>query len=379
MRVLMISLLVIGCAAAEKTGMPAAVDMAGGATVFDPCGQAGVGPSCGKSCSGDGDCGATLYCGATGKCTADCTPLGGECGAGRCGLDGRCERGGSPDMECGRIEVTAELVVPTVELLIDQSGSMTEDFGGVPRWEAMKSALVGAGGVVTQLESRVRFGASLYTNTGGTCPQLTAEGAAMDNRVAIDTLITSHPVPTDGDTPTGESLRALVSALGAPTAHTVIVLVTDGDPDTCAAPDWDLDAAKLVAVEAARDAYAAGFPVYVLSVGGDTTAAHMQDVANAGAGVMSGATYFRADTAVQLADAFRSIIRGARECRFTLSGTVVDAAAGQITLGGTALGAADWHLVDAHTIELVGAACDTFKDTDDITLAASFACGSIVL
>jgi hypothetical protein len=239
---------------------------------------------------------------------------------------------------------------------------------------------VGAGGIVTQLESRVRFGASLYTNDGGAqCPLLTAQGAAMDNRASIDTLITDHPVPPEGDTPTGESLRALVSALGTPMGRTVIVLVTDGDPDTCAAPDWDLDTAKVVAVEAARDAYLAGYPVYVLSVGGDTTAAHMQDLANAGAGVISGAPYFRADNATQLADAFRSIIRGARECRFTLAGTVTDASAGQVTLGGSVLGASDWRLVDAQTIELVGSACDTFKDTDDITLSASFACGSIVL
>lgn len=37
----------------------------------------------------------------------------------------------------------------------------------------------------------------------------------------------------------------------------------------------------------------------------------------------------------------------------------------------------EWHLVDADTIELVGAACDRFR-AGDATLVAEFECGVIV-
>src|SRR5262245_63952803 len=44
--------------------------------------------------------------------------------------------------ECADVHVTVAPVVPTLVLLIDQSGSMTEDFGELERWDAVYRTLM---------------------------------------------------------------------------------------------------------------------------------------------------------------------------------------------------------------------------------------------
>ncbi len=196
-----------------------------------------------------------MYCGPTG-CTADCTPPGrGTCAPGTvCDSFGRCANpdvgDGGPNPipdggECPSIHVTLETLVPEVLLLLDQSGSMTDDFGNTDRWTAMTDALV-----------------------------------------------------EDPD--------------GAEDA----VFYTANDPD-------------------------------------------------------------------ELRAAFDDIIGRARSCLLTLRGTLdlTEAADGEVVLNGVALVYDDpngWRAVDAHTIELVGAACDTFLEADELDLSATFPCGAVL-
>jgi hypothetical protein len=256
-------------------------------------------------------------------------------------------------------------------------------------------------GVVPTLQNKVKFGATLYTGVNpGTpvvCPKLTPVAAAMANATNIGDLLTNN-VPLD-DTPTGESINAVVSQLqsqstgpDASAGPTVIVLATDGDPDTCALPDSNgTQAAKDVAVGAAQGAFNAGYPIYVLAVNGmgdAPSAAHMQAMANAGAGKaingsQGNATYYPASSAAALVTAFNTIIRGVRSCQLKLNGMVDAAAAagGDVRLNGQTLPFNDpngWTLLDSSTIELEGTACTTLKDTDNVTLSASFACGSVI-
>jgi hypothetical protein len=366
------------------------------------CDKLGIGTACGKSCSDDTSCGDALHCNAAKMCEAQCLLGDGRCGMGGfCGYHGYCLAAGQDAEVCPSVDVDLMPVIPTVELLIDQSGSMTTtDFmqGGqtFSRWDAIKNALTAnPGGVLPTLDEQVKFGAALYTGTTMSCPRLIeVTPPALGNAGAIRTLMDNNP-PAD-NTPTGESINALVANLKAlPPAPdpakegpTVIVLATDGDPDTCAAPDSNgTDPPKQLAIQAAQAARTAGYPIYVLGVSGDINPGHLQDMANAGAGLPIGgamnAPYYTAHSPADLVNAFNTIIKGVRSCTFNLNGQVDlgRASEGMVVLNGTPLGYMDangWTLTDATTLVLAGTACDTFLKQDQVMLSANFPCGSVV-
>ncbi len=356
---------------------------------------------CGNACREDFDCGFGLHC-EDGICTYDCTPDGDECASDQvCGSDGRCEDpgpdGGPPPPrdggdECPGIDLDLTPTIPTVILLLDQSGSMDEDFGGIPRWDAMEQALLDPGtGVVANLEATVRFGASLYTShdgfNGGECPILQTVDPALGNYAAIDALISSNG--PDGDTPTGDSIDGVVAGIGAldpALAPFYVVLATDGEPDSCEVPNPQTGQAEAIA--AAQAAFAGGIRTFVLGVGNDVGAAHLQDMANAGAGLAVGGAenepFFTANDPAELADAFGEIIGGVRTCVFSLSGEVDPARAckGIVVLNGENLacnGPDGWRLVDETTIELVGAACNTALTAAEVHLTAEFPCDAVII
>ena len=77
---------------------------------------------------------------------------------------------------CIELDVQAERVVPTLLLLLDQSGSMVERFGDSTRWDTLRDILVDPDdGVIPRFEQDIEFGIATYTsidgNThGGECP-----------------------------------------------------------------------------------------------------------------------------------------------------------------------------------------------------------------
>lgn len=360
-----------------------------------PCDVDPPAPDCATVCASDMDCAAGYYCGPGGTCTADCTPGGDECPPDHaCDATGQCiPVGGGPDAgDCPSITVDVAPQTPTIWLVIDQSGSMSSDFMGVSRWQAVTDALVDpVDGAVKKLEDRVLFGASLYTsnggNAGGTCPILTETPPALNNYAAIDSLMRTHG--PQGDTPTAESIAAVAAEFPAPDperpAPQAILLATDGNPDNCVDPDAHNLASQMMSESAVQQAYSQGIQTYVLSVGDDVAQTHLQKLANAGVGQpldTGTAPYYVANNPAQLVDAINAIIRGVRTCVFELDGTVdpAQACSGTVTLNGTPLECGvDWQLVDENTLELLGNACDTFLTTDEVTLTAEFPCGVVVL
>jgi hypothetical protein len=357
-----------------------------------PCTLDGIDGRCGQGCQVDDDCGATLHCGPLGACSAECVLGGDQCPVGLvCGNRGRCTAppADPQGFTCSAVQVNLAATIPVVQLLLDQSGSMNGAFGNnLTRYAAMREALVGTDGVVTSLQSQVSFGATLYTG-GNTCPRLRSStpANAPNNAGPIATLITNNG--PSGDTPTGESINATVASFPAatPGQPRVIVLATDGEPDTCAIPNpsnsTQSSAARQVAVNAAAAAYAAGIKLFILSVGSDISAAHQQAMANAGAGVPSNsatpAPYYPATNPAALKSAFETIIRGVRTCDFTLDLDVTPTMApgGDVRLNGGRLTKDDangWELVDARHIRLRGTSCDTFKAANSVALLASFPC-----
>ncbi|MEZ4366582.1 MAG: vWA domain-containing protein [Kofleriaceae bacterium] len=372
----------------------------GGAQATGPCATDVPAPECSLSCEpppATNTCPAGFHCGTDGTCDAACTAGGAECSAGQvCSSDGFCvEAGGpdaafGPDADCPSVNFTADTLIPTVQLVIDRSGSMRTNFGGgLDRWEAVEAALVDpVDGVVTQLQSQVVFGASAYTGLG-TCPAIVSTpNRQLDNLTEVADLMADNYPPSNGETPTGDSLTVIIAdflanppAAGSPP---IIVLATDGEPDTCENGN-DEAGGRDEAIAAAEAAYAAGIRLFILSVGSGISISHQQQMANAGVGedVLTGtAPYFPADTPAALAAAFETIIGGVLSCQLTLDGEIdpSQASAGTVTLNGTPLTfGTDWVAVDGTTIELIGDACDTLTSTPSPTVTANFPCNAVIL
>ncbi len=284
---------------------------------------------------------------------------------------------GGTGLECPQLEEVLLPQVPTFQLVIDQSGSMEEDFdAGATRWEAVEDTLVGPEGVVTQLQSSIRFGASFYDNPMvGTCPDVLTLPAQLDAADEIADLFASE-MP-GGDTPTGESIELITGELLADAweGEKVIVLATDGEPDTCAVPEpmnqAQTDMVRGVAVEAVAAAYAAGIRTFVISVGPEIAEEHLQDLANAGVGVPDGgadADFYVANDNASLVAAFNAIVSGLRPCTFELASPLPASAAPACTL--TVNDASvpyddpnGWVVrEDEVTLELQGEACDAIQE-----------------
>ena len=207
---------------------------------------------------------------------------------------------------CATLSVATVEVVPTVDLLVDTSGSMFVQ--PAPFWTPLYNALMDpTAGVVKQLQTTTRFGFTSYTGIGSTgtagamCPILQKVPYALNNFDAINTVygaIAASYNHQKWETPTHAAIDAaaadLVAFTPVPAGPKYILLVTDGSPDTCWAndPQCGQDAS----IKAVQDAYAQGISTYVLGIGdildpsadgcsaGRCGKDYLQDIANAGVG-----------------------------------------------------------------------------------------------
>ena len=376
----LLSLVVIGCGGASAGG--------------GPCDQDPPLEGCGDTCEVDEDCPLGLHCADDGTCTADCSQDGSGCDEGEvCDDRGYCVDDDGDD-GCPDVVVNLTPITPTVIILIDRSGSMvTSGFGSFDtRWEAVEYALADPDdGVLWDVDSQIIVGASLYTSdngdAGGTCPMLEKRAPAANNAMAIGNLIANNPPYDDElDTPTAEAVTS--TAMTFPEAdNRVLILATDGNPDNCADPDAHDAGSRMMSEDAVAATYADPYniPTFVLSVGTDTALTHLQRLARLGRGQdpdTGSAEPYVATSPDQLVDAFGEIIRGVRSCLIDINGTVdLDQAdQGEVVMNGSQLEyGTDWTMVDEDTMELVGAACDTFLNTDEVSLSAEFPCGGVVV
>jgi len=351
-------------------------------------------------------CPSGYHCTPDGSCDKSCTPTGGECGVGFvCTADGSCMIDGTiptdPPIDakdCPVVHFSATPVTPSIQLLIDRSSSMTENFDnqsppamGPYKYPTVQDALVGTNGVVTQLESSVYFGATLFTAFKSACPSLQSTPRAKNNKAAIKTLIANNPprLRSDADpgyTPTPLGINAVVDDFAAHPAPDgsppVIVLATDGQPNECTTTSPRLEES----VAAAANAYAHGIKLYILAVSFDDVGdrAHVQAMANAGQGVQPGqpdATPYYATNPTELAAAFQAIIGGVVSCDLQISGHVdpADGPNGTLSLNGTSLVyGTDWMIdPDGITVHLLGSACTQLKSSPNPKLDGTFPCGTI--
>jgi hypothetical protein len=357
--------------------------------------------------------------------------LGGNLGSGA-SLNLGAETGsGGMEMGCNDITVETKEVTPTVLLLVDNSSSMFE-----PRttlWDPLYNVLMAPNdGVVASLQSKVRFGFTSFRGNSvandPACPNLFEVDYALDNYEAINTLYAAQGAEwmqgITWETPTGAAITKAAEKLAAfeadPPGPKYIVLVTDGNPNTCGAinPQCGSDES----IKAVQDARALGIGTFAVGIGdiiagnsgcepawGRCGPLHLQDIANAGQGLpvqqppdqlkyqactptqMLTATYapvgetpgtapyFTAASPAELETALSGLLNSVVSCTYDMNANVVgDPALGTVKINGTDVpyGEADgWKLEDnKFQITLQGAACDTFKAMAGSTLFVSFPC-----
>lgn len=402
-------LALVACGSGGQDGPPFGGGGTGGVVMLDCATLTNPPPDCQKACTSDSQCEAS-FC-SSGSCVAQCTPTEGCDANSTCNSRGRCVPdigtggtgggGNTGGSGCQSVQVTPTRSVPNVMFLVDQSGSMTADFAGQERWTAAHTAITT---IISELDSIVRFGLTTYqSNNGGPTPAVcpifdTQVGFAMNNFGAINMSFPAS-FPGGDDTPTGDSIDVLVDLIQAepPPADgpTIIVLATDGEPDTCETPDPNpTPEAHAEAIAAAQNAFQnANIQTFILSVGNDVSNAHLQEMANAGTGLapngsQGDADFWKATTPQGLEDAFNTIIGASISCEIEISkpfnaGTIDQACdEGDVSLNGTPIYCpSDWQIKDEppyNTIELLGSACDTLKG-GEVTFTAEFPCGTIVV
>jgi hypothetical protein len=306
--------------------------------------------------------------------------------------DGGPGGNGADAQNCGTVSVNLSPDIPTVVLVVDQSGSMTMDIDpanptGNSRWDTLYTTLMQSTGPVQTLQADVYFGITLFhggSRNDPTCPRLTVVDPALNNFSAIDAVY-SVATPSGG-TPTGDAITSAETYLKTITrpGARVIALATDGDPNTCA-DSMTTDTGPTIAAE--QDAFSNGIETYVVGVGPDALAQNLQDMANAGVGLpVTGtpgpgdATWYRGLDETGLDTAFGKIIGGARGCTFTINGDVVAPDQGNVVFDGTTLQyGTDWQIDGTSTLEILGPTCQTILAGGNHTLDASWPCGGVII
>jgi hypothetical protein len=314
---------------------------------------------------------------------------------------------------CASAKVAASRITPEVYFVIDGSGSMNADFGGGTRWTVLREALVGPNGVVTKLESFVKFGMATYANNNPmTCPDMTDVPAALTNLSAMNAAYPAQEI--GGGTPTGEALQKVIDglpefgALDSTERPPIIILATDGEPNGCNSPggcNWAADWASCLgnlgaqlaaapatyettpaAVRAAREKNIA---VWVISLAdGLNNIPDLQRSANIGAGLAEdaspGATIYSPQNPDDLTQTLTQLIGAAVSCDITLAGTldVTRACEGLVQVNSETLDCNSdegWKVVSQSSIALQGKACERFKSDPTVMLNATFPCDVVDL
>jgi hypothetical protein len=307
--------------------------------------------------------------------------------------------------------VRANRILPTVMLVVDGSTSMEMLYGTPPvaapdagtaapqqsRWMAIRNALVDPTvGVVPSLQGLVKFGLALF-GTVPACPlPFGIIEPKLDNAAAITGALPNGN-PPGLFTPTGPALdmvaerlpdSSIVAPDEPPIGPQIIVLATDGDPNACDASPFGPVTDYAPSIAAAMKAQSKHIKMYVVSVGMDAAATHLQEMANIGQGMPAnanpGAEVYYPEDPVALADTLAALIGAELSCEPALEGKGIRldlACMGTVTLDNVPLecdGPNGWKLTDETHLQLQGTACETYKAAADAHLTAEFPCEVII-
>jgi hypothetical protein len=297
--------------------------------------------------------------------------------------------------KCVKQEITLRRLQPTIWLVVDGSGSMSDPLSqsdSTPRWNALRSALLDPQtGVVDQLQQDVKWAMVMYdgplpdgsADRTTACPRLVTVDPKLDNLSAIDAVYPENPL--GGSTPTDKALAAVLARIAAQPAGAdphagpnIVVLATDGAPnDFCqtATPAGDV---RAQVIDAVKQLDAMGTRSYVVSLAGEDAelAQHLQQVAAAGG---AGKPPFVPQDAAELLQSFQDIAGPGVQCEIALSSAVDkgQACMARVRLNGVSLPCNrrnGYRLKSPQTLELRGRACETYKHDPSVVLQAELPC-----
>jgi hypothetical protein len=342
---------------------------------------------------------------------------------------------------CSGLTAHSTRLVPTVLLLVDNSSSMFDKTSaGSTSWKLLYDALMDkTNGPVAALQDDIRFGFASYqghqasSEDDPACATITPTMStfSLNNYAAIDQVYTELGsevnMGANWETPTGYAIKTVTPELAAftsdPPGPKYILLVTDGNPNTCKTinPQCGQDRT----IKAVQDAFAQGIGTIPFGIGDIVVSDdgcnvmqarcgndHLQDIANAGAGLpvqappadykyqpciqgeggtvtatyvdagqTSGtAQYFTANDSASLQKQLAQALMAVQSCTFDLDALVTgNPAGGIVTLNGNALTFGDmaggWTLEsNKYQVTLQGSACEAFRTNQGSTLSVEFPC-----
>ncbi len=337
-------LVACGSSSDNSSGRPTGAGLGGGTATSAPAGGLGTGTA------GSSGFGNAANPGGTGT-TGGAVPPG----------------TGGIGMECASALVHTSHTMPTIEFVIDGSGSMCADFGGSTRWQALRTALLDPNmGLIYRLQNSVTFGAVLYDGTidltaallgggmmsaagnpacagmyvqnkmmsnGNDCPQLIEVQPALNNAPAIDMAFPMTEL--GGSTPTDKAMSHVADELLAtrqplgpdqkPLNPLYVILATDGAPnDICVGGmGGDGTAQQQGVVDAVDRLQAAGITTWVISLADDPMLQqHLDNVAHHGDPANPMAHTFTPTNPDELVNTLANLLGGAVGCNIALNGTV---------------------------------------------------------
>jgi von Willebrand factor type A domain len=335
--------------------------------------------------------------------TTTSNPFGGGTGTTGSGGTGTGTPPSLDGRNCGLQQYGLQNVPPDLLIILDKSGSMSNDAMDQPcgagcqsKWSSMTD---GINMVVAQTDTTIRWGLKFFSddkacgvNAGPAVP------IAAGNAPAIATAIMA--TMPGGNTPTAAAVTSGAAYLQGltDTNPKYILLATDGEPNCAAAGGGggrragrgggttsDAPGAEAAVTMAA----AAGIPVFVVGVG-NVTAAQMtldQLATNGGRAQATQPFYYPASNTADLVAVLTKIGGQITSCTFSLgkappdptniavyayAGTTSTRLAQSMTNG--------WEYGAGMTsIELFGAACDAVKAKTTTDVQAIFGCPGLII
>ncbi|MFT3697338.1 MAG: vWA domain-containing protein [Kofleriaceae bacterium] len=367
-------------------------------------GTANAPAACSQACdptpNAPNTCPSGYHCNQAGVCDAQCVIGDDRCPAGTvCSSDGYCNNDGTGvagdvDADCPAIHFMAKRVTPSIEVVIDRSGSMSTSFGSNngTRSSVLLDALFNTtSGAVTTTQAEVYFGLEMFSGAQTPCTDgppgainVTGHSVtrALSNSAAMATVAGNASNKPSGSTPTaaaiGQAYADFVATPPPADSPPIILLATDGEPNSCGGGADNNNSVNQVA-QAYLDPL--NIKTYVVGLNLQDSLDYLQAIANAGVGRTSGAKYYNAESPQDLIDAVNSIITSAISCDLTINQNVDPASAPHaiVTLNGmTLVYGTDWTLVGNNTIHIQGTACVELKNTPGADVEATFPCGSVI-
>lgn len=276
---------------------------------------------------------------------------------------------------CGEVASGFQNITPNIYLVLDKSGSMD----GTP----MTQAKAGLDRIADELSTEVRFGFAAFP-IELTCGLSLTEYLPMGQHAAAQIKQSYAGIVADGGTSTPDALETvlrdhLTSEAGDADddlRQKVVVLITDGEPNSCGELPGTINAAGALA--------AAEIPVYVVGFNFGSNPSNLNLIAEAGgtdASNGAGNKFYTADNADQLVTVLRDISAAVIACSYRLDTTPEDPDKIWVSINGNFLAEQNYSFdAGTNTLTLDDPTCESLRQSDPnattlkITVGCKTAC-----